>query len=78
MSRSLSDSAKISGLERDLAAINRRLPFVPVSTIFSLDDDNLRLSSPSVSLLTNLRQINNPEKTSGPVSNELCSALKSA
>ena len=77
MSRSHSVRAILLDLELDLAAINRRLLYVPGSTIFYLDDDLLRLSSRSVSLLTNLRQINNPDKALNPVSNGLCSALTS-
>ena len=69
MSRSLSASAIISNLEQNLAAFNRKLFCVPGSIIFSLEDDHLRLSSRSVSLVTNLRQINNPDKAFGPVSN---------
>lgn len=61
-----SQSSKVSHfvleLEEQLAAINRRLLFNPHSTICSLDDDHLRLSSRAVTDLTSLRSVNNPLK----------------
>ena len=67
----------IVGLERDLAAINRNLLYVPNSTMLSLDDEHLRISSRAVTLLKNLRQVNNSAKALGPVCNALRSALTS-
>ena len=68
-------NALITEMEQECAAVNRRLLYVPGATIFSLDDDHLRLSSRAVTQYTNLQQLNNPSKALGPVSNALCSAL---
>ena len=55
--------------------MNRRLLYVPGATMFSLDDDHIRVSSIDVTQYTNLQQLNNPSKALGPVSNALCSAF---
>lgn len=62
-------------LEEEISSINRRILYVPGATINSLDDDHFRLSSKSVSHLTQLSVINNPKKALGPVSNAICSAM---
>ena len=74
---SLEDNALISEVEQEIAAINRRLLYVPNAIILSLDDDHLRLSSRVMARLTNLRQVNNPVKALGPVCNAICSAFTS-
>lgn len=72
-------SSLITKLEQELAVIHLSLLYVPNSTIFYFDDDHLRaISSRAVSLLTNLRQMNNPAKALGPVCNAMCSALTSS
>lgn len=76
-SRPTKANSLIVELEQDIAAINRFLMYVPGTTIFSLDDDHLRLSSRVVSILTSLRQVINPTKALGPVNNAVCSALTS-
>ena len=58
-----------------MAACNRRLLYVPGSTILSLDDDHLRMSSRAVVTLTSLAQHDNPKKGLQPVGNPVCSAL---
>ena len=68
-------NALITEMEQDCAALNRRLLYIPDATLFSLDDDHLRLSSRAVTQYTNLQQLNNPSKALGPGSNALCSAL---
>ena len=67
----------ITQIEADVASINRRICYVPGTSIFSLDDDLLRLSSRDVLALTALSQSNNPKKGLGIVNNALCSALTS-
>ena len=76
--RPLRGNALITELEQELASINRSLVYVPGSTIFSLDDDHQRLRCRSVTSLTNLSQLNNPQIALGPVNNAVCSALTSA
>jgi B-box zinc finger len=70
-----SANSLILSLERGIADVNRHLVYVPGSTVFSLDDDHLRLSSRAVSDMTGLRVTNNPAKALGPVQNSICSAL---
>ena len=74
---SLRGNKLITWLEKETADVNSSLLFVPDATIVSLDDDHLRLSSRTVTTLTNLRSINNPKKALGPVCNAACSALLS-
>ena len=62
-------------MEADLASINRVLVNIEGVTIYSLDDDHNRLSSRSILHLTNLAQINNPNKALGPANDAVCSAL---
>ena len=71
-------NALITEMEQELASINRSLVYVPDSTIFSFDDDHQRLRSRAVTALTNLSQVNNPQKALGPLNNAVCSALTSA
>ena len=70
-------NAFVMQIESEVSSINRRLCYVPGSTILSLDDDLLRLSSRDVLALTALAQTNNPKKGLGVVNNALCSALTS-
>lgn len=72
-----SGTSTILSLEQQLAAVNRSPLFIPNATICSLDDDHIRMSSRSVTQLTNLRSVNNPKKALGPVNNAICSALTS-
>ena len=71
-------NALITEMEQELASINRSLVYVLDSTIFSLDDDHQRLRSRAVAALTNLSQVNNPQKALRPLNNAVCSALTSA
>ena len=70
-------NAFVMQIESDVASVNRRLCYLPGSTILSLDDDLLRLSSRDVLTLTALSQTNNPKKGLGVINNALCSALTS-
>ena len=68
-------TSMITVVEAEVASINRELLYVPNATVFSLDDNHLRMASRAVINLTYLQQHNNPKKGLGPVSNALCSAL---
>ncbi|CDF33955.1 unnamed protein product [Chondrus crispus] len=62
-------------IESETAAINRELLYIPNATVFSLDDDHLRMAFSALVVLTHLRQLNNQKKSLGPLDNALCSAL---
>ena len=62
-------------IESEVAAVNRDLLYVPISTVLSLDDDHLCMASRAVSQLSFLQQHKNPKKGLGPVENTLGSAL---
>ena len=64
----------ITEMEQECAAVYRRLLYIPGATLFSLDDDPLRIISRAVTQYTNLQQLNNPSRALVPVSNALCSA----
>lgn len=65
----------ITELESETAAIIRNLLYIRGSTVFSLDDDHLRMASRSVMALTYLQQHNNRKKGLGAVGNTLWCAL---
>lgn len=65
----------LTEMEAEVASINRRLVFVPTSSILSVDEDHIRMRSKRVSRETNLSHINNPTKALGPVKNAVCSSL---
>lgn len=65
----------ITGLEDELAAVNRLFPYVPGVAIFSHDHDHQRLRSRAVAQLTTMSHVNNPQKVPRPVNNAICSAL---
>ena len=66
----------IMQIEEKVASINRRLCYVPGSTICSLDVF-LKLSYRDVLTLNGLSQINNHKKVLGIVINAICSTLTS-
>ena len=55
----------ITELKNELAAVNHSILYVPFQTVLSLYDDHQRLRSPAETQLTNLSQINNPQKALG-------------